>query len=163
MPLLYHRPLPLLLTLLRTHAQQAHRTRLLFALCTHHDRLALVQLAPTVPALPRAFCLAVGAHLGCVAAREPPPRGSQAGGHEGCARQHKADGAAVDADRGEAGREAVHEAQVREERIGHVLEEEGRAADEVERHSVGAGLVVNPCPGRGVDRGGGWKGRGTEG
>lgn len=105
MPLIHNNPLPLILHLLRAHLQHPHKTSLLLPLRLHSNDLPRFQRVLRV--------------------REPAPRRSQARRHQGCAGEHEADGAAVDLDGWQGGREGVDEFQVWDGRAVEGLEEEG--------------------------------------
>jgi hypothetical protein len=111
--------------------QETDSAGLGLALGPHDNRLALFQLAGPPVLLVEALGVAT------LSAGEAAAGTRQTGGHEGRARQHKADGAAVDAYRGEAGREAVHQLEVGEEGVCVDLEEEGLAVEHVEGGAVG--------------------------
>lgn len=140
MRVLNHRPLTLGLDLVGSADQRAHGTRLLLALGHDDDGLALVQLpAPAAVGVDALVHLpAVLEARGGPLDRQPAPLGRQAGGHERRAHEHEADGAAVDADRREALREAVHEPEVRHDggRVVLLVEERLRI-QHVQRVAVG--------------------------
>lgn len=137
MRILNNGSLPLILDILRAHDQESHRARLRLALSAHNNRLPLREL-PRPPILliqplPRPVLRPHRQHP----ARQAATSGREAGGHEGGAGEHEADGAAVDAHAGEGGGEAVHEAQVRQQRGRVLLEEERLAVQHVQRAAVG--------------------------
>lgn len=125
-----HRSLALVLDGLGAFHQKSHGAGLGLALGPHDDGLALLELP--APAVLVVEALGVAA----VAAGQAAAGAGEAGGHEGGAREDETDGAAVDAYRGEAGREAVHEAEVGEQRVGVDLEEEGLAVEHVQGGAV---------------------------
>lgn len=141
MRLLHYRPLALLLDLLRPRHQYPHRARLLLALGHNHHRLPLLQLAAPVPVLIHPLIRHALSHRlpGALRRqRQAAALARQPRRHKRRAAKHEADGAAVDADGGEGLGEAVHEAQVREQRRLNVeLEEERLAVDDVEADAVG--------------------------
>lgn len=135
MRILNHRPFPLLLDILGPHHQRPHRTRLLLPLRHHNHHLTLLQLATPPPILDALLHLLPLDQLPILG--QPPTLARQPGRHERRAREHEADGAAVDADRREGLREAVHEAQVRHN-VGRVLlVEERDGVEHVEGVAVG--------------------------
>ena len=118
MPLIHDHALPNPLNRLRPHPQPTHHTNLLLPLRPNRHHLALDRLIPPL--------------------RQPAPLAGQPGRHQRRAREHEADGTAVDAQAREGLREGVHEFQVRDQRVVHVLPEEGVAFVDVERDAVGS-------------------------
>ena len=121
MPCIHHDPFRLRLYLLRPHLQLANHADLVLALgldSYHIPFLALVLLI-----------------------RQPSALACKAGRHERCAGQHEADGAAVDAEAGKSLREGVHEFEVRNQGVVHVLPEEGEGVENVEGDAVRSGGV----------------------
>ena len=113
-----HLALPLRLDVLGAHAQHAHHARLLLALGLHRHHVPLLQLRARVRQ--------------AATGRRQPRR------HERRPRQHEADGAAVDAHARKALRICVHNAQVGDQRVVHVLPEERAAVEGIEGGAVGA-------------------------
>lgn len=142
MGFLDHRSLALLFDLFRARHEEPHRAGLLLALGHDDDRLALLQLlapaALVVQAVVRDLVLADRPRAHVPRLGQPAALAGEPGGHEGGAAEDEADGAAVDAYRGEGGGEAVDEAEVGQQRRAVVLlVEDGRAVDDVERGAVG--------------------------
>lgn len=114
------------LHLLAAHIQHTHHARLFLALSMYDHDIPLLHLrVVTVPT------------------RQTAPLTRHARRHQRRAAQHEPDRAAVDAQAAEALRVGVHDAQVRHQRVVHVLPEEwrrlvvrGRVAEHVQRHPV---------------------------
>lgn len=111
----------------RAHLQHAHRARRLFSLGADQNHGALVEIL-----LRRAVA----------STRQPTPRGRQPGHHERRAAEHEAHGPTIDAQRLEAGRVLVREAQMRERHVVHVLVEQWNAVERVQRRAVGPGAAT---------------------
>lgn len=145
--------LPLLPHLLRIHEQEPHSTSLRLPLRKHNNRFALNQLASPMTILIKALriithpfrTLSLSRSLSSSPTttlyrpreRQPTPGARQPGSHERSAGEDEADGAAIDADGGEGGGEAVDELEVRQQRVVHVLEEQGVAVEHVQGAAVG--------------------------
>lgn len=131
MRFLDHGALALLLDLLRARDQESHRASMILALGRNHHGLVLLQL-------PTPVALLVGALVASLARLRQPAAGArQAGRHECGAREHEANGAAIDADGREGLGEAVDELQVWEEDAFVHFEEQGLAINDVEGGAVG--------------------------
>ncbi len=113
---IHHHPFPFSLHLLRPHLQLSHHTDLLLALRLNSHHISLLTLILLI--------------------RYPPPFTRQSGRHECRAREHEADGAAVDAEAWEGLWEGVHELEVRDQRVVHVLPEERGRVEDVEGDAV---------------------------
>lgn len=69
---------------------------------------------------------------------EPAARGREAGDHERGAGEHEADGSTVYSDRLEGVRVLMYNLEVGNDRVVHVLVEEGSVVENVQRYSVGS-------------------------
>jgi hypothetical protein len=112
----------LLLHLLGAHLQHTNHARSILALGLDNNNLAGLQVFG--PILFLVLWVSVGT-------RQPAAGRRQAGRHERGAGQDEADGAAVDAQSVERRGVLVHEGQVRQEGVVHVLEKERRAVERV--------------------------------
>ena len=104
------------LHLLRAQTQPTHQTRLGLPLSHDDDDVALVNLV--------------------VFLRQPSAGASQAGHHQGRARENEPDGSPVDLDGPEGAGEPMDQLQRGDQRVVHVLPEERVRVQNVERHSV---------------------------
>ena len=116
----HHYPFLLLLNLLRPHPQYAHQTRLLLPLSFDDDDVTLAQ--------------------GILSGGEATARRCQTWGHQCGTGEDETDGATIDGDAWEAIGEGVDDAEVRDERVIHMLPEEGGVFERVEGDAVGSVL-----------------------
>jgi hypothetical protein len=133
MPRLTRLPLLSLLHLRCPHLEYPHHTRRILALALNHHNLSWLQLLAAILLLvlvaqTRVWQAATGR--------------CKAGRHERCAGQHEADCTAVDAQAVECEWVFVYKREVGEERVVHVLEEEGCVVEGVEGHAVGSVRVL---------------------
>lgn len=143
MCVLNDRPLALFLDLCRAHGQEAHGTRFHLALCPDDDGLASIELSPAEISFAGGSARSVVVNTVArmfgrrgIARGESSSGRREAGSHEGGAREDEANGAAIDAHGGKCVGEAVDEAEMWEQRIGHVLIEERSGGEEIERRAL---------------------------
>ncbi|TLD19186.1 hypothetical protein PspLS_09860 [Pyricularia sp. CBS 133598] len=134
MRILHNGPLALLLNLLCSSNQQAHRTSLLLPLSGNDNTLALLQL-PT----PVAIIIHLITRL-ALDERQPASLAGQTRRHKCGTTENKANGSPIDADGREGLGEAMDEPEVRQDggaaRGEVVLEADGLAVDDVEHDAV---------------------------